>query len=222
MKTNCQMLARFLCRSPLVLAVAGALSAASATAQMNPGMPSQPTSPTQQTVPGSQSGASPMDRPLTANQDPNGPEAMMDKAFVHEALEGGMAEVQLGQLALEKSSNPDVKQFAREMVGDHTKLGTEMKQVAQQLGVKPPDKPSSKTKSTMTKLQALNGDAFDKAYIKDMVKDHQQDEKEFKQAGLNTSNPALKDVISQGAQMIGQHLQLIEQIAQKNNVVASK
>src|SRR6185312_15104310 len=105
MKTNCQMLARFLCRSPLVLAVAGALSAASATAQMNPGMPSQPTSPTQQTVPGSQSGASPMDRPLTANQDPNGPEAMMDKAFVHEALEGGMAEVQLGQLALEKRSN---------------------------------------------------------------------------------------------------------------------
>ena len=147
---------------------------------------------------------------------------MMDKAFVREALEGGMAEVQLGQLALEKSSNPDVKQFAQKMVDDHTKLGSEMKQVAQQLGVKPPDKPSSKAKSTMTKLQALNGDAFDKAYIKDMVKDHQQDKKEFKQAGLNTSNPALKDVISQGAQMIGQHLQLIEQIAQKNNVVASK
>lgn len=189
---------------------------------MNPGMPSQPNSPTQQTTPGSQPGTSPMDRPLTANQDPNGPAAMMDKAFVHEALQGGMAEVQLGQLALEKSSNPDVKQFAQKMVSDHTKLGDEMNQVAQQLGVKPPDKLSSKDKSTMAKLQALNGDAFDKAYIKDMVKDHQQDEKEFKQAGLNTSNPALKDVISQGAQIIGQHLQLIEQIAQKNNVVASK
>lgn len=222
MKTNSQMLTRLVCRSSLVLATAGFISVASATAQMNPGMPSQPTSPTQQTTPGSQPGMSPMDRPLTTNQDPNGPEAMMDKAFVHEALEGGMAEVQLGQLALEKSSNPDVKQFAQKMVDDHTKLGTEMKQVAQQLGVKPPDKPSSKAKSTMTKLQALNGDAFDKAYIKDMVKDHQQDEKEFKQAGLNTSNPALKDVISQGAQMIGQHLQLIEQIAQKNNVIASK
>lgn len=185
MKTNRQMLTRLVCKSSLVLATAGFISVASATAQMNPGMPSQPTSPTQQTVPGSQPGTSPMDRPLTTNQDPNGPEAMMDKAFVHEALEGGMAEVQLGQLALEKSGNPDVKQFAQ-------------------------------------KLQALNGDAFDKAYIKDMVKDHQQDEKEFKQAGLNTSNPALKDVISQGAQMIGQHLQLIEQIAQKNNVIASK
>ncbi|OJV39799.1 MAG: hypothetical protein BGO25_00780 [Acidobacteriales bacterium 59-55] len=216
------MLTRLVCRSSLVLATAGVISVASATAQMNPGMPSQPTSPTQQTTPGSQPGTSPMDRPLTTNQDPNGPAAMMDKAFVREALEGGMAEVQLGQLALEKSSNPDVKQFAQKMVDDHTKLGSEMKQVAQQLGVKPPDKPSSKAKSTMTKLQALNGDAFDKAYIKDMVKDHQQDKKEFKQAGLNTSNPALKDVISQGAQMIGQHLQLIEQIAQKNNVVASK
>ena len=222
MKTNSQMLTRLVCRSSLVLATAGFISVASATAQMNPGMPSQPTSPTRQTTPGSQPGTSPMDRPLTTNQDPNGPAAMMDKAFVREALEGGMAEVQLGQLALEKSSNPDVKQFAQKMVDDHTKLGSEMKQVAQQLGVKPPDKPSSKAKSTMTRLQALNGDTFDKAYIKDMVKDHQQDEKEFKQAGLNTSNPALKDVISQGAQMIGQHLQLIEQIAQKNNVVASK
>jgi putative membrane protein len=97
-----------------------------------------------------------------------------------------------------------------------------MKQVAQQMSVKPPDSLSGKDKSTMAKLNALNGDEFDKAYIKDMVKDHKQDEKEFKQEASNTSNPALKDIVSQGGQMIGQHLQMIEQIAQKDNVVASK
>jgi hypothetical protein len=51
-----------------------------------------------------------------------------------------------------------------------------------------------------------------------MVKDHKQDEKDFKQEAMNTSNPALKEVVSQGAQVIGEHLQMIEQIAQKNNV----
>lgn len=218
MKMNCQTINKFLCSSPIIFAAAGVLSVASATAQMNPNMPSQPAAPTQQTAPGSQPGASPTDRPASLNQDPNGPGPMMDKVFVRQALQGGMAEVELGQLALEKSSNEDVKQFAQKMVDDHTKLGEQMKQVAQQLGVKPPDKLSSKDKATMAKLQALNGDAFDKAYIKDMVKDHQQDAKEFKREAQNTSNPALQDVVPQGAQMIDQHLQMIEQIAQKNNV----
>lgn len=220
MKLNSQSINSFLRKSSILLAGAGLLSAVSTMAQMSPGMPSQPTSPSQQTAPGSQPGASPMDRPLTTNQDPNGPEAMMDKAFVRQALEGGMAEVELGQLALQKSSNEEVKQFAQRMVDDHTKLGDQMKQVAQQLGMKPPDKPSSKDKSTMARLQALNGEAFDKAYIKDMVKDHQHDAKDFEQEAQNTSNPALREAVSQGSQIINQHLQMIEQIAQKNNVAS--
>jgi len=163
-----------------------------------------------------------MDQAATNNQDPNGPAAMMDKAFVRQALQGGMAEVQLGQLALQKSSNPDVKQFAQKMVDDHTKLGDALKQVAQQMNLKQPDSLSGKDKSTIAKMNALNGDEFDKAYIKNMLKDHKQDDKEFKQEANNTSNPALKDLVSKGGQMIDQHLQMIEQIAQKNDIVASK
>jgi putative membrane protein len=147
---------------------------------------------------------------------------LADKAFVRKALQGGMTEVQLGQLALQKSSNADVKQFAQKMIDDHTKLGDEMKQVGQQMGIKGADSPSSKDKSAMAKMQALNGDDFDKAYIKDMVKDHQQDAKDFKQEAQTTTNPALKTVVVQGQQVIDEHLQMIQQIAQKNNVVASK
>ena len=62
----------------------------------------------------------------------------MDKKFVQGALQGGMAEVALGKLALEKSSNEDVKKFAQRMVDDHTKLGDDMKPVAEQLGVPMP------------------------------------------------------------------------------------
>ena len=75
--------------------------------------------------------------------------AMQDKEFVHSALQGGMAEVQLGQLAAEKGSTDDVKQFGQKMVADHTKLGDQMKLVAAQLGVKAPDGPSKKDKSCM-------------------------------------------------------------------------
>ena len=226
MRISCRAISRFMRSFPVLLTGAALLSVPCALAQMSPGGgQQQQSSPTQQTTPGTQPGMQPgsaMDQATTANQDPNGPAAMMDKAFVREALQGGMAEVQMGQLALQKSSNPDVKQFAQKMVDDHTKLGDAMKQVAQQMNVKPPSSLSGKDKSTVSKLSALNGDAFDKAYIQDMVKDHKQDQKEFEQEAQNASNPALKDLVSQGGQMIDQHLQMIEQIAQKNNVVASK
>lgn len=225
MKISCHEISRFMRSVPALIAGAALLSVPSAIAQMPPGggqQPSQTQQSTPTTQPGSQPGMSPMDQATSSGQDPNGPAAMMDKAFVREALQGGMAEVQMGQLALQKSSNPDVKQFAQKMVDDHTKLGDAMKQVAQQMSVKPPDSLSGKDKSTVAKLTALSGNEFDKAYIKDMVKDHKQDEKAFKQEAQNTSNPALKDLVSQGGQMIDQHLQMIEQIAQKNNVVASK
>jgi putative membrane protein len=165
-----------------------------------------------QSSPTQQQGVSPLDQ-ANANQDPTGSSQMADKAFVHDALEGGMAEVQLGQLALQKSSNDDVKQFAQKMIDDHTKLGDEMKQVAVQMKLKVPDSPSKKDKSAIAKLQALNGDDFDKAYIKDMVKDHQQDLKDFKQEAQNTQSPDLKKVVNQGGQVIEEHLQMIQQIA---------
>ena len=220
MNSNCQMVIRQIRGSLITVAGATLLSISPAIAQMNSGGAQQQASPAQQTAPGSQPGMSSLDQAASHAQDPSA--QMMDKAFVRNALQGGMAEVQLGQLALQKSNNDDVKQFAQRMVDDHTKLGDEMKQVAQQMNVKPPDALSGKDKSTIAKLQALNGDAFDKAYIKDMVKDHEKDQKEFKQEAQSASNPALKQAAAQAEQVISQHLQMIQQIAQKDNVVASK
>jgi putative membrane protein len=215
MSPNFQIFNRQIRSSLIVLAGVALLSAPSAIAQM-----AHPSSPSQ-TAPTPQPGVSPADQANTG-QDPTSTGVLEDKAFVRKALQGGMTEVQLGQLALQKSSNADVKQFAQKMIDDHTKLGDEMKQVGQQIGVKAPDSPSSKDKSAMAKMQALNGDDFDKAYIKDMVKDHQQDAKDFKQEAQTTTNTALKTVVVQGQQVIDEHLQMIQQIAQKNNVVASK
>jgi putative membrane protein len=215
MNPNFRIFNRQVRSSLIALAGVAFLSTPSVIAQT--GRPSSPS----QTAPTPQPGVSPMDQANTG-QDPTSTAVLADKAFVRKALEGGMTEIQLGQLALQKSSNDDVKQFAQKMIDDHTKLGDEMKQVGQQMGIKAPDSPSSKDKSAMAKLQALSGDDFDKAYIKDMVKDHQQDAKDFKQEAQTTTNPALKSVVVQGQQVIDEHLQMIQQIAQKNNVVASK
>lgn len=145
-------------------------------------------------------------------------QSMSDQAFVSKALQGGDAEVQLGQLAQQKSQSNDVKDFGQKMVQDHTQMGEQMKPIAQQLGVKEPKGLSKKDKQLVAKLQGLNGTQFDDVYIQAMVKDHKKDLSEFKQEADMTQNPNLKQAAQQDAQVISQHLEMIQQIAQSHNV----
>jgi putative membrane protein len=207
------MISKRICTKILLCSASTLLAGTIAVAQVQPGgagqqqpnMPSQqPTSPTPGTV-GPEANL--------ANQ-----QAMADQSFVRKALEGGAAEVQLGQLAQQKSQSDDVKQFAQKMVEDHTQLGDQMKPIAQQLGVKEPKGPSKKDKQLMAKLEGLSGPQFDEAYIQAMMKDHKEDLKEFKDEAQAAQNPNVKQAAQQGAGVISQHLQMIQQIAQSHNV----
>jgi putative membrane protein len=146
----------------------------------------------------------------------------MDKEFVKKALEGNMAEVQMGQLALQKSSDDQVKQFAQRMVDDHGKMLDQLKPVAQQMGVKVPEGPSKGQMKSMDKMKALSGDAFDQAYIKSMVKDHKNDDSDFRQEAQSTQNPQLKQLVMQSDQIIQSHLQQIQEISKTKSTEKAK
>jgi putative membrane protein len=143
-----------------------------------------------------------------------------DRMFVKSAMQGGMAEVQLGQLTLQKSNNDQVKQFAQRMIDDHTKLNEDMKPVAHQLGVDVPDQVSKKDRNVINKLQGLSGAAYDQAYIKDMVKDHKGDLSEFQAEASSGQDQTVKDAAAQGSKVIAQHLQMAQQLAKDQNVTA--
>ena len=145
-------------------------------------------------------------------------QAAIDKIFVKKAMQGSIAQVQLGQLTLQKSNNDQVKQFARKMIDDHTKLNEQMRPVAQQLGVEIPTEVSKKDKSLMSKMQALSGPAYDEAYIKDMVKDHKQDLNDFQMEASSGQDQTVKDAATQGSKVIAQHLQMAQQMAKDQNV----
>lgn len=185
-----------------------------------PGSQQQPSMPQSQSAPGS--GNQTQGSNSTANQGASAPTSTQDfqeRAFISKAMEGGVAEVQLGQLAQQKSQTQDVKQFAAKMVNDHGQMGEKwLKPVAQQMGINEPSKPSKKDKKEMEKLQGLSGQDFDREYIAMMVKDHQKDLKEFQEEATSAQNPAVKQIADKGSQVIQQHLQLIEQIAKNHNV----
>ncbi len=175
------------------------------------GAPQQPAMPSQQQSPAntmpSNNGAAP------AGQN------FADQAFLSKAIEGSDAEVELGQLAQQKSQSQDVKQFAQRMVNDHSQMNEKwLKPVAKQLNVSEPKGPSKKDKKLMEKLESLSGQQFDNEYIQAMLKDHKDDLKEFQGEAQAAQDPSVKQIATQGANIIEKHLQMIEQIARAHNL----
>lgn len=147
---------------------------------------------------------------------------LIDKKFAQKAIQGGMAEVKLGQLASQNGGSEDVKKFGQKMVRDHTKLNQQMQPIIQQMGRKVPTKVSAKDQTLITKLQGESGKQFDDIYIKAMVKDHQKDLKQFQKEADGGKFPALKQAASQSMPMLQQHLQLAEQLAQAHHLKAGE
>ncbi len=144
--------------------------------------------------------------------------ATQDKMFLMNSAEGGMTEIQASQLALKKSKNADVKAFAQKMVDDHTMLIAQMKPFADQMGVTPPAKLKPEHMQEMARLKAMSGDKFDKEYVTAMVADHHKDLGDFMTERDTTSKADLKATVAKGTDVIKEHTEMIDQIAQKDGI----
>jgi putative membrane protein len=131
-----------------------------------------------------------------------------DTSFAMKAAQGGLAEVQLGQLAVNKASNPAVKQFGQRMIDDHTKANDQLKQIAQEQNITLPETLNAKDQALHDKLQNLSGPQFDKEYMKAMVKDHEEDIKEFEKESDKGKDPAIKSFASQTLPTLKEHLEM--------------
>ncbi|HUB31098.1 MAG TPA: DUF4142 domain-containing protein [Terracidiphilus sp.] len=147
------------------------------------------------------------------------PDQIGDQSFVAKEMDAGQGQVQLGQLAQQKSQSNDVKQFAQRMISMNTQMQEKwFKPEAKQLGVSEPKSPDKKDKKLIAKLETLSGPQFDAEYIQAVDKEQKANLKEFQQEAQATQNPNVKQIATQGATVTTQHLQLLEQIAKNHNV----
>jgi putative membrane protein len=138
-----------------------------------------------------------------------------DRKFLEDAALGGLTEIAVGKLAVEKGASDAVKQFGQKMIDDHTKSNDELKRFAASGGVTVPDTLDSKHQSRVDKLAKLSGAEFDKAYIKDQQKYHQLNAKEFKQVAENGSVAQVKDFATKALPAVQQHLELAKDLNKK-------
>ena len=94
------------------------------------------------------------------------------RSFVEQAAQASMAEVELGKLAMAKSTNSDVRSFAARMVEDHTKANAELATAARNEDIRLPVALDAKHREIVDSLTAKSGADFDTAYARQMADDH--------------------------------------------------
>jgi putative membrane protein len=135
-----------------------------------------------------------------------------DAKFAVAAANGGMAEVELGQLAQQNAANSKVKEFGAMMVADHSKANDEMKALAKSKGIALPAAIDNDEQKVKADLSAKSGPDFDKAYVSNMIDDHKKDIKEFEDASKNCKDADLKAFAVKTLPVLKTHLDAIQKI----------
>jgi putative membrane protein len=138
--------------------------------------------------------------------------------FLKEAAQGGMAEVALGKIAVQKAASEEVKQFGQRMVDDHGKANEELQQLAASKGVKLSEDMGAEKEALRERLSKLSGAEFDRAYMEEMVKDHQKDVAEFSQQAKHGEDPEIKNWAANTLPTLEEHLQQAQSTAKKVGV----
>ena len=140
--------------------------------------------------------------------------ARADRKFIQDAAEGGMMEVQAGQLAASKASDTNVKSFGDMLVKDHTNANNELVQLANSKKVELPAGPSRGERKDVEKLGKLSGKDFDKQFVAMGIKDHEKDIKKFEKASGSVKDPELKAWIDKTLPTLRQHLAQAQKLQQ--------
>jgi putative membrane protein len=136
-----------------------------------------------------------------------------DRSFATKAARAGLAEVAEAQIALQNSSNPDVKNFAQRMVDDHTKAGDRLSSIASAEGLKLPTNPSRADQKQAAALQKLSGSALDKRYISDQVTAHKEAVSLFTAESKSGQDAGLKDFAAQTLPTLQDHDRMVQSLA---------
>ena len=168
--------------------------------------------------------------PAFAQQQMGGPQhsatqqqevSQKDLDFIKNAATGGMAEVELGKVAAQTAHSPDLKSFGARMVHDHSRANEQLATIAKERGALVPQQLDTEHTQMRDRLAKLQGEAFDRSYIRMMVVDHDKDIKAFRQEAQLGHDRELKRFARETLAMVEQHDKLAHDIEHSRIAVGS-
>jgi putative membrane protein len=136
--------------------------------------------------------------------------------FVKKAATDGLAEVEMGKLAQQQATDPQVKAFGKKLVADHSKANEELTSIASAKGLDVPKAPGMMQKATMEKFQHDKGKDFDKHFAQHMVKDHEEAISLFEKAANDPGmDPDLRAFAKKTLPTLREHLKAAQMLEGK-------
>jgi putative membrane protein len=148
--------------------------------------------------------------------------AEVDMEFATDAAQGGLKEVQLGELAQQQAESAEVQQFGERMVQDHGKANEQLMQIAEQKGIELPKELAEDAQQLYEELQQKSGQEFDQAYMEEMVSDHEEDVETFQEYAEAGQDPDLTSFAEQTLPVLQEHLELAQQTHKQISAAAGE
>jgi putative membrane protein len=135
--------------------------------------------------------------------------------FVTQAAIGGMAEVEMGKLAVDKASSADVKKFGAQMVSDHAKANEQLEGIATGKSLKVPTALDAEHKAKPEMLSKKTGAEFDKAYVQAQVSGHERMQQLWDHEANDGKDADLKTFAEKTLPTVVKHYQMAKQLEAK-------
>ena len=136
-----------------------------------------------------------------------------DTEFMAKAASGGLLEVELGNAVAPRAITAEAKQFANDMVKDHTKANVELKAIAAKKNITLPATLGDDHQKVYRDVTEKSGVKMDQEYLKEMVKDHEEDVKEFTEASIRASDPEIKAFAAKNLPVLKHHLAMAQKMS---------
>ena len=143
-----------------------------------------------------------------------------DTQFLGDLAQDSNFEIKTSKLALQNSKSPDVKRYATMVIHDHTMLEQKIKGAdrSAKRTATPPTDMASNDQSTYENLKGLKGDAFDQAYIKELIKGNDHIQQEEKSEASDSTLPPVKNLAIQSVSIDTKHSEAAKKLAQTHHV----
>lgn len=136
-----------------------------------------------------------------------------DQQFLIAAAKTDMTEAHKGEMAETLADRPDVRDFAKALVQDHTESYRSLADLAGKTGISIPKGINTGKDATIQQLGHLKGASFDRAFERDEIASHRRTLEIFKREAAHAKDPDVKAYASSRIPVLEKHLRLAEACA---------
>ena len=135
--------------------------------------------------------------------------------FINQTATEGMAEVEMGKVASDHALSSEVRQFAAQMISDHTKANEELERIASEKLLRVPKDLDAEHKAKIDILRKKTGAEFDKSYMQAQVSDHDKMQQLLAAEATNGKNADLKKFAVKILPTVREHYQMAKELEAK-------